>query len=539
MKIAVANGIYLHKMNDTVGYLYTKNYATFTIQTAEGRILKEFSGAVAAGKALCGDTVNGSTDGCTLISRTDHPQLVGILELNTKVRHGFTDRGVPLYLFLPSNEAYPPMLVASKETARENCLAVAAFEHWDGDTTFPRGGLVRILGLCGDIDTEKLAVGFQHSPWSWSKKTTPEELIYPSREGRHVIDKPTINIDPKGCMDIDDTVSLWKEGNHWNLAINIADVAAFVALNPALNFAEKIGQTLYTNKGRAVRPMFPARFSEDAFSLLPGEERFCISLMAKWDGQKLHMAPYMPFKETVVRNWGSYTYESCFNTTEIDISVLMKIVDSLGYDSADPHKWVECLMVLYNTKMAEHLKIAGAGLLRTHDAPSKEKLIHIEALGLPAKELAYPAAVYSTTDAQGGHWGLEKGIYCHATSPIRRYADILNQHVLKTLMNSGVQTPTIYSNYALTLNRTDKSAKAYGRDLMFIECVLGAPGIPVYGIVIEQKEKTSIYIETWKRIIRCYSKNEYKPGDQVIVGFYANKLGRSWKKKMVYQIERV
>ena len=190
-------------------YLYTKNYVNFQIETAEGQILADFTGATAAGKALCGDIVMTTADGCELVERIDHPPLVGILEFNSKVRYGFSVRGVPLYLFMPFNEAYPPMLVASKETGRENCLAVAAFEHWD-DGTFPRGGLVRILGLCGDIDVEKAAVALQYSPWSWSNKTMPTELVYPSKEGRLILDKPTINIDPQGCIDIDDTVSLWK-----------------------------------------------------------------------------------------------------------------------------------------------------------------------------------------------------------------------------------------------------------------------------------------------------------------------------------------
>ena len=518
-------------------YLYTKNYVNFQIETAEGQILADFTGATAAGKALCGDIVMTTADGCELVERIDHPPLVGILEFNSKVRYGFSVRGVPLYLFMPFNEAYPPMLVASKETGRDNCLAVAAFEHWD-DGTFPRGGLVRILGLCGVIDVEKAAVALQYSPWSWSNKTMPTELVYPSKEGRLILDKPTINIDPQGCIDIDDTVSLWKEdGSNWNIAINIADVAAFVALNPSLKYAERLGQTLYSKTGRAVRPMFPARFSEDIFSLLPGEERFCVSLIGTWDGKTLKD---LYWKETIVRNWAAYTYKNCNQATEIDIKVLMDIVGYLGYDVADSHKWVEALMVLYNTSAAELLKKAGAGLLRTHDEPSKETLLQMKELGLPAKELAYPAAVYATTDARGGHWGLEKGIYCHASSPIRRYADILNQTVIKSLLHGGAQDPSLYAKHAVSLNRLDKAAKAHGRDCLFIDCVLGAPGVPVHGIVVEkeQKEKTSIYIADWKRSIRCRCTTVFAPGDRVLVGFYANRLGRSWKKRMVYHVEK-
>jgi exoribonuclease R len=521
---------------EELGYLYTKNYMTFKVETADGKILKEFSGALAAGKALPGDTVHVVDDGCQLISRAEHPSLVGVIEFNTKVRHGFSTKGVPLYLFTPSNEAYPPMLIASKETGRDNCLALASFEHWDEESTFPRGGLVRVLGLCGDISVEKGAIAFQYSPWTWSKKTIPAELIYPTREGRYVIDKPTINIDPAGCLDIDDTVSLWEEDGIWNLSINISDVAAFVELNPELNFAERLGQTLYTKEGRAIRSMFPARFSEDAFSLVPGEERFCLSLMAKWDGQALFG---FTWRETIVQNWASYTYERCLDASEINMPVLKIIVESMGYDTMDTHKWIESLMILYNSEAARLLKIANAGLLRTHDAPLKEKLIQMECLGLPAKELAYPAAQYTTTEQPGGHWGLNKGEYCHASSPIRRFADILNQAVIKKLLRGTVQAPTLYTKYALMLNRLDKAAKAHERDCSFVDCVLDTPGFPLFGIVIEQKEKLSIYVSSWRRTIRFCDSGTWNPGDKVAVGFYANKLGRSWKKKMVYHIEKI
>lgn len=522
-----------------IGYLHTKNYQTFRVETSEGATMKEFSGATAAGKALCGDMVHVVGEECKLVSRVDHPPLVGLLEFNTKVRHGFSPKGVPLYLFIPFNEAYPPMLVASKETGRDNCLAVAAFDHWD-ESTYPRAGLIRILGLCGDIETEKEAVALQYSPWSWSKKTMPTELVYPSKEGRLIIDKPTINIDPRGCMDIDDTVSLWKEEDSWRIAINIADVSEFVKLNPTLAFAQRIGQTLYTPEGQAVRPMFPARFSEYTFSLLPGEERFCVSLLAKWDGVTL---TDLEWKETVVRNWASYTYENCLGCTEINMNILKRIVNYLGYDTLDTHKWIEALMVFYNSEAGLLLKKAGAGLLRIHDAPAKERLAQMNALGLPANELAYPAAVYATTNQVGGHWGLKKDAYCHATSPIRRYADVLNQDVLKILWRGDAQIPSLYPGYALALNRLDKAAKAHSRDCSFIDCVLGAPGIPIDGIVIEQNEheKVSIYIEAWRRVIRCPSSVDmsWQPGEHVFVGFYANRLGRSWKKRMVYRIERV
>jgi hypothetical protein len=80
-------------------FLYTKNYQTFTIETAEGDIVKVFTGADNAERALPGDVVEPTDTGCKLVSRVAHPPLAGMLEFNTKIRYGFTTwRRAPLYV---------------------------------------------------------------------------------------------------------------------------------------------------------------------------------------------------------------------------------------------------------------------------------------------------------------------------------------------------------------------------------------------------------------------------------------------------------
>lgn len=510
--------------------LRTKDYMRFRIEDG-GECLREFSGAQYAGKALPGDKVKPTETGCALVERAEHPPLVGVLELNTKVRYGFTGRGVPLYLFKPLDESYPPMLVASKETTRTNKLALAAFENWLYGATFPRAGLQIILGECGDFATEMEAIAYQYSPWSWTNKRIPDNLAHPSKEGRIILSVPTINIDPPGCKDIDDVVSLWMEGGQWRLAISIADVAAYVALNPKLTFAERIGQTLYS-EGRAIRPLFPAALSEDLFSLLPGKERFALSLISTWDGKTLSK---FFWKETVLVNTASYTYESCYAAKEIDMGVLQLIAESLVGPTSDSHKWVEALMILYNTEAANRLAASGQGLLRTHDAPNAERLALMESLGLPAKELAYPAAVYSMATVNGKHWGLQKGVYCHASSPIRRYADVLNQGILK-----GVIDHRPWKMLAEELNVLDKKGKAYERDRLFATCILLGDKKGQEGVVVEMKDtRVCVYVAAWKRILRCPADSLMAAGTRVRVAFHASpqRGSYSWKKRVVYRCD--
>ena len=498
--------------------LTTKNYKQFRVLDEKGICVKEFEGASEAGKAFHGDSVTLSEKGCCLLSRVQHPPLVGLLELTSKVLHGFSRRGVPLRLFTPYDEKYPPMLVGYKGTERINIIVVAVFENWDDDG-FPRAGLQKILGNAGDIPVELEAIRFQHSPWNWSSKYMANFKRPNTFMGREVINHPTINIDPEGCRDIDDVVSLWREGSLYRLAISISDVAEYMRINPEMcSMAEKIGQTLYED-GYAVRPLFPRELSEELFSLIPGNDRFALTLFATWNGKEISG---VEFKETIVTNTASYTYENCYSATEIPIGVLAEIASFLLKEKTeDSHKWIEALMLFYNTEAAKVIVKKGQGLLRAHAAPDLERLATLERLGLPAKELAYPAAVYRSVSSTESleHWGLSRAAYCHASSPIRRFADVLNQEILKGI--SGDR------NYALLEKSLTALGKGFERDRFFLLGLDGPSGL-LDAICIDAKK---FYVPFWKRMVSV--PNERTPGEKCVLQYYVNMGARNWKRKII------
>ena len=513
--------------------LATKDYKKFQVLDSARTVVHEFEGAVLAHKALPGDSVRIAGPGVELVERGEKRLLVGVLCLTSKYMYGMTGHGVPIYLCETMNKGWPSFRVACKEKDRsQNLLISFQFDSWD-EAELPRGGLVEILGPVEDPAAEALALALIASPQNAPR---PKTLPLITDFKRTKLSVGTFNIDPPGCKDIDDVISLWEEDGIWNLAISIADVAAFVSLNPELRFAEKIGQTLYS-EGYAIRPLFPYKFSENLFSLLPGEERFTLTLFAKWDPGSGTLYGFQ-FKECILRNWASYTYENCYSCTELNMEVLKDICSSIGEDSHDSHKWIECLMILYNCQAAAILKEKDAGLLRSHGAPEKDQLLKMESLGLPAKQLAYPAAIYATTQEDTGHWGLatsgprmqgmHKSCYCHASSPIRRYADILNQEVLKGVLQGN------YKKYALTLNTLNKKAKAYERDKNFIECILGSQPQPIEGIIVDSKR---IYIVPWKHMIK--TEHGFTEGEKVWVGFFPGVTNRSWKRRVVYRVEKI
>jgi len=113
------------------------------------------------------------------------------------------------------------MIVASTHRdLKRNILVIAEKIN---DDKLPRGQIVEIVGACGDPLAERKAIHVAYSPDYWTK--IPETKEPSSFFFRPVLNVPTINIDPPGCQDIDDCISIWDEAGISKVAITIGDVA--------------------------------------------------------------------------------------------------------------------------------------------------------------------------------------------------------------------------------------------------------------------------------------------------------------------------
>ncbi|MFB9370401.1 RNB domain-containing ribonuclease [Kitasatospora albolonga] len=85
-------------------------------------------------------------------------------------------------------------------------------------------------------------------------------------------DLELFTVDPPGSRDLDQAMGLGRRGSGYRVHYAIADVSAFVRPGGAVDAeAHRRTQTLYFPDLRI--PLHPARLSEDAASLLPGELR--------------------------------------------------------------------------------------------------------------------------------------------------------------------------------------------------------------------------------------------------------------------------
>ena len=506
--------------------LETKDYKTFNL----GNI--SFDDYHQANRCLPGDTVEWDGEKCILQKRADHRFLVGVLELNSKYIYGHTSRGVKIYLFHPFDTSYPPMRVGcSERDTSKNQLALVKFDSWT--EKIPRGNLIRLLGPVGDLEAEKEAL-----LWLCGKPELKKMAfdIEPSKKERRRIEGNTINIDPEGCKDIDDVLTLQQLPNGlWQLIITIADVADSIPVDsPGDLLAREKGQTLYQN-GQAKLPMLPSNLSEDQLSLLPGAIRQGISFTTTWDAEN-EVLIYEGFEEVTIVNTKSYTYESIYQS-DFPIAILKQIASFLkGQETNDSHEWIEQFMLLYNLEGAKLLLKANAGLLRTHKAADQVKLEQFQTIHPDLRIFAFESAQYEFTGEGKIHATLGNKPYTHLSSPLRRYADLLNQRVLKAFLHSSTPS-SLEASLPTHLNSIQKKQKKHDRDLFFLEQILKETTGYVEGLVVESTEtKTKVYIPSWKRIVKVKSEQQI-PGQQISVEFYADVRKISWKERIVFRIK--
>jgi exoribonuclease R len=508
------------------GILQTKDYENFMILSDVGDVIHTFVGGKTANRCLPGDHVAWVDDACELELRDHHPLIVGTLQLTSKSTYGMTKRGSLMYLCIPYEKRYPPFIVGSSEKDRsQNKIVLISLESWD-KTTFPRGSIQQTLGVSGEATAEREALIWQACPWKYPKYTYEPKLS--SRLHRTRLTGYTFHIDPEGCRDVDDVFTFEPVNGGWKVTITISDVAAYVEDGSAVDImASLIGQTLYDQDGHVLRPMLPAEYSELACSLLPGKESHGISFQFMWDGYEIKGKKWFP---SSLRVNHSYTYEEFQASNDSPYQAPLRAIASYlaQIEVDDAHEWVAQMMILYNTEAGAMLKAAGQGILRRHSAPDREKWETYQKHVPELERMAWLSAEYclaEETDTQ--HYGLSTSTYAHASSPIRRYADLVNQRVLSTLLQGceREQERYIVPQAMYDMNLRGKAIKRFARDMDFLQAILsgqtefrailmearsrrGLMDMPKFeplvtsGLVVpDEWMKLKLYVPAWKRMI--------------------------------------
>ncbi|HMK34735.1 MAG TPA: RNB domain-containing ribonuclease [Desulfomonilaceae bacterium] len=285
-----------------------------------------------------------------------------------------------------------------------------------------------------------------------------------------------ITIDSPSTRDVDDALSLSRKGEDWILGVHITDVAHFVEHDSFLDTEVRQRATsIYLPD--TIIPMIPAVLSEHAASLIAGEIRPAISLMAEI-GPDYQLKSYR-IVESVVRVSERLSYDeaderisragSKEHTLFVIASALRKARLAAGAiifkdpelgvhvnedgsievnlrDRETPSQiLVSEIMIFANNFFARFLKEnAIPGIYRSQAPPLEKIELGDEYDPVVSYRSKKALSRGDLSTVAGPHSTLGLALYTTATSPLRRYPDLLVQRQLKSVLRTN--QPAIHEN---------------------------------------------------------------------------------------------
>ena len=206
------------------------------------------------------------------------PEIVGTYQLNRDF--GFVISDNPKFskdIFIPRKEA---------AGIKNGDKVIAVITDYGSRNKNPEGKIKENLGNIRTPGTDILAIVKSFGiPSEFPEKVmkqaqrVPDHVLDADRDGRlDLRHLQTVTIDGEDAKDLDDAISLTKEGDIYHLGVHIADVSNYVQYNSALDReALKRGTSVYL--ADRVVPMLPERLSNGICSLNQGEDRLALSCL--------------------------------------------------------------------------------------------------------------------------------------------------------------------------------------------------------------------------------------------------------------------
>ena len=351
----------------------------------------------------------------------------------------------------------------------------------------PEGKIVEIIGHLNDPGTDIMSIVKGYNlPVEFPDKVLrqAERVAKPVSEAdmngrKDLRDWQMVTIDGEDAKDLDDAVSLVKEGENYILGVHIADVTNYVQENSALDReALERGTSVYLVD--RVIPMLPHTLSNGMCSLnvIHVDRRMSYTSVKKIltdhdEAEILEYKELVPMFERMQelsgilrarrKKRGSIDFD--FPETKMILDENGKPIDIKPYDRNVATKIIEDFMLLANETVAEDYYWQELPFVyRTHEAPDEEKIrtlatfinnfgysMHIGVNEIRPKEIQKLLTKVEDTPEEAmisrlalrsmkqakytaendGHFGLAANYYTHFTSPIRRYPDLQIHRIIK------------------------------------------------------------------------------------------------------------
>jgi ribonuclease R len=354
--------------------------------------------------------------------------VLSVIERSNNQIIGTFEKSKNFGFVIPDNQKIGKDIFIPKEFTKgavDGHKVVVKLTNYGDATTNPEGKVVEILGHVNDPGVDIISVVRAYDlPVDFPEEVmrtlnaVPEEIDPEEIRSRKDIRAiTTITIDGEDAKDLDDAITISKEGDIYHLGVHIADVTHYVREGTSLDKeALKRGTSVYLVD--RVIPMLPHKLSNGICSLNPGVDRLALSCFMDIDSKGTVLGHEIA--ETVIRSDRRMTYTNVAKIVEgsdeevtkeydelVPMFLLMQelaevlrdrrhkrgsinfdfpeskiIVDKLGkpveikpYERNKATKIIEEFMLIANETIAEDFFWQEIPFVyRTHDNPDDEKI---------------------------------------------------------------------------------------------------------------------------------------------------------------------
>ena len=404
--------------------------------------------------------------------------IVGLLSTSQQVKYGKTSNGKPIYQVKPLDNNLPNFWLTYGGSLKGKIIVVFKFKQYK-EGTLPFGEIYNIIGLATDENLAK-ALMFHYqinrkALKSVELKTNSREVTITRKDLKNLF---TFSIDPKGCIDIDDALSIEKTETGYSIGVHIAQPIYFLSKEDIQKRAEEAFSTLYFDSNEELW----SKNIVEASSLTQNFVKPAYSIIFTIEDYKIKNVESFP---SWIENKLNTNYDEINNP---NIKLLNEISNTIFSKELDSHELVSTWMVQANNYIGQTFKNIPFRVQNKNSNNIDESIT--EDIKKVFSNFEMESAEYSFDKDFHSSLGLNK--YTHFTSPIRRIID--------TIIHYTITYEDIIEIDIERINFLDKQTKKFHRQIKLNEVInqltLPDEGKEVDGWIYKKnKNKWLVYFE--------------------------------------------
>lgn len=501
--------------------------------------------------------------------------LAGVLNLQSNLTYGRTPNLKRLYYSCtPYQKELPIFLVPydinlSFQKTPRNKFVLFRFDHWLNK--HPYGLLVETVGDVDDLFAyyeyqlfakyiRRKVVKIHHvakidftannslDPYIQTILQNPERFgVFEDRRRSPI---PIFSIDPQGCKDRDDALSIVKTENPhiFQVSVYIANVWVWLEFFQLWHlWREMVASTVYLPDKN--RHMLPTALTETICSL--DKDKPCLAIVMDFEVNTRDKT-ILPIKTTQTCIYvHNYDYESKLLLWKAPhYQLLLKVTRELDSNIGDSHDVVAYWMMQMNIHMAKDLYEKKMGIFRTaismrepetNSDPNPDiPFLRIWEQRISGEYIGYdPSLSFDKYE----HCILDVPLYTHFTSPIRRMVDLVNQIVWVGKYDLEDMRETKSKTFIEKINRESKAIRKIQNECELLHAIQHMDITEIVeGIVLQvdpnpETIKYTIYLPKYKGMVSTRENRELKKGEKVKCSLFLFQREDDTKRKIKIQIQ--